>query len=56
MNSTQDPANSRPSTIHGNLIIIFMFTSIARDASGNVHASEERDDAHYSFLQGTQHP
>jgi hypothetical protein len=26
-----------------------------RDVAGNVHASEERGDPHYSFLQGTQH-
>ncbi|KAE8793151.1 hypothetical protein D1007_32253 [Hordeum vulgare] len=42
MNSTQDPASRRSSTIQRQLV---------RDASGNVHTSEERDDAHDSFLQ-----
>ncbi|KAI4997120.1 hypothetical protein ZWY2020_052462 [Hordeum vulgare] len=44
MNSTQDPAGRRSSTIQRQLV---------RDASGNVHTSEERDDAHDSFLQGS---
>ncbi|KAE8797587.1 hypothetical protein D1007_27242 [Hordeum vulgare] len=42
MNSTQDPAGRRSSTIQRQLV---------RDASGNVHTSDERDDAHDSFLQ-----